>query len=77
MRFKEWWSIEEDELTANMPYPALKQSIRHACYLAWMEGANQGRQNASKGGKLYNLLRKFMSNRKAAKIAEKIAGWLF
>ena len=77
MKFAEWYWETGKEYTTVVDDIKVQAAMKQLAQLSWQVGAEQGRRNASKGGKLNRFLAKFMTNKRAAKITNKIGGWLF
>ena len=77
MKFNEWWREKGIDMLGDYPTPFLKDTCYRASKDAWQIASFEGRQNASKGGKLYKLIRKVFGANVAKTITNKIAYWLF
>jgi len=77
MKFQDWYWETGKDYSAITDDVKVQAAMKQLAQLSWQVGADQGRRNASKGGKLNKFLAKFMTNKRAAKISNMVAGWLF
>lgn len=77
MKYNDWyWETGKDYTTVTDDVK-VQAAMKQLAQLSWQVGSNEGRKNASKGGKLNRFLAKFLSNKRAAKISNAIGGWIF